>query len=125
MKNKIWNAKDNREPLMQQSFVLFPYVKTVKMLKIVPGPLLIQTSLSIKGGLTAVIWTDFIQTIIMLVGATVLMIRSKHFTHLHGQCKLASPHYHVIFIISAFNCITRLYEEKAAFDNTNCYSIRA
>ncbi|KAK0065697.1 sodium/myo-inositol cotransporter 2 [Biomphalaria pfeifferi] len=31
---------------------------------------------TITGGLTAVIWTDLIQTIIMLVGATVLMIRA-------------------------------------------------
>ncbi|XP_059140927.1 sodium/glucose cotransporter 4-like [Physella acuta] len=31
---------------------------------------------TITGGLTAVIWTDFIQTIIMLVGAFVLMIRA-------------------------------------------------
>ncbi|KAH9488490.1 hypothetical protein Btru_062334 [Bulinus truncatus] len=31
---------------------------------------------TITGGLTAVIWTDFIQTIIMLVGACVLMIRA-------------------------------------------------
>ena len=30
------------------------------------------------GGLTAVIWTDFIQTIIMLVGAFYLMIKSKY-----------------------------------------------
>jgi len=29
------------------------------------------------GGLTAVIWTDFIQTIIMLVGASYLMIQSE------------------------------------------------
>ena len=29
------------------------------------------------GGLTAVIWTDFIQTIIMMVGATALMIIGK------------------------------------------------
>lgn len=32
----------------------------------------------LSGGLTAVIWTDLIQTIIMLVGATVLMIRGKY-----------------------------------------------
>ncbi|KAK3590544.1 hypothetical protein CHS0354_015522 [Potamilus streckersoni] len=31
---------------------------------------------TITGGLTAVIWTDFIQTIIMLLGATILMIIS-------------------------------------------------
>jgi Na+/proline symporter len=31
----------------------------------------------IIGGLTAVIWTDFIQTIIMLIGALVLMGLSK------------------------------------------------
>ncbi|CAL1541153.1 unnamed protein product [Lymnaea stagnalis] len=31
---------------------------------------------TITGGLTAVIWTDFIQTIIMLIGASVLMIRA-------------------------------------------------
>lgn len=28
---------------------------------------------TITGGLTAVIWTDFIQTIIMLIGAFILM----------------------------------------------------
>ena len=33
--------------------------------------------LFVAGGLTAVIWTDFIQTIIMLVGAVYLMIASK------------------------------------------------
>lgn len=32
---------------------------------------------TITGGLTAVIWTDFIQTIIMLIGALILM----------GMCK--------------------------------------
>ena len=29
------------------------------------------------GGLTAVIWTDFIQTIIMIISAFILMIISK------------------------------------------------
>ena len=32
------------------------------------------------GGLTAVIWTDFIQTVIMLMGATALMIIGKTYT---------------------------------------------
>lgn len=31
----------------------------------------------VTGGLTAVIWTDFIQTIIMVVGAFILMVMSK------------------------------------------------
>ncbi|XP_069121206.1 sodium/myo-inositol cotransporter 2-like isoform X2 [Argopecten irradians] len=31
---------------------------------------------TITGGLTAVIWTDFVQTIIMIIGATVLMVLS-------------------------------------------------
>ena len=31
----------------------------------------------VTGGLTAVIWTDFIQTIIMLIGAIYLMIVSE------------------------------------------------
>jgi Na+/pantothenate symporter len=31
------------------------------------------------GGLTAVIWTDFIQTIIMIISAVILMIISKVF----------------------------------------------
>ncbi|RUS83400.1 hypothetical protein EGW08_008821 [Elysia chlorotica] len=38
--------------------------------------LAIAALFTITGGLTAVIWTDFIQTIIMLVGAAVLMVIS-------------------------------------------------
>jgi len=37
--------------------------------------------LCLTGGLSAVIWTDFIQTIIMLIGAVYLMIVSE-FTEL-------------------------------------------
>ena len=33
--------------------------------------------LFVTGGLTAVIWTDFIQVIIMLIGALYLMIVSE------------------------------------------------
>ena len=36
--------------------------------------LVIAAAFTIGGGLTAVIWTDFIQTIIMLIGAFYLMI---------------------------------------------------
>ncbi|BHF64566.1 hypothetical protein SprV_0200757100 [Sparganum proliferum] len=43
--------------------------------------LLIMSALfTIMGGLTAVIWTDFAQTIIMIVGAMYLMIRSMQVT---------------------------------------------
>ena len=38
--------------------------------------LLIYT-LPFSGGLTAVIWTDFIQVVIMVLGAFILMIMSK------------------------------------------------
>jgi len=37
----------------------------------------------VVGGLTAVIWTDFIQTIIMLVGAVYLMSASESSQPLH------------------------------------------
>ncbi len=30
-----------------------------------------------SGGLTAVIWTDFVQTVIMVIGAAILMVVSK------------------------------------------------
>ena len=33
------------------------------------------------GGLTAVIWTDFIQVVIMVLGAFILMIMSKYTIH--------------------------------------------
>lgn len=39
--------------------------------------LAIAALFTITGGLTAVIWTDFVQTIIMLIGALILM----------GMCK--------------------------------------
>jgi Na+/proline symporter len=39
--------------------------------------LLIAAFFTIGGGLSAVIWTDFIQTIIMIIGAFYLMITSK------------------------------------------------
>ena len=35
--------------------------------------LAIAALFTITGGLTAVIWTDFVQTIIMLIGAFILM----------------------------------------------------
>jgi len=38
--------------------------------------LAISALFTISGGLTAVIWTDFIQTIIMIIGATILMVMS-------------------------------------------------
>lgn len=41
--------------------------------------LAIAALFTITGGLTAVIWTDFVQTIIMLIGAFILM----------GMCKLS------------------------------------
>ncbi len=39
--------------------------------------LVIAAVFTIGGGLTAVIWTDFIQTIVMLIGAFYLLIASK------------------------------------------------
>ena len=39
--------------------------------------LVIAATFTIGGGLTAVIWTDFIQTIIMTLGALYLMIASN------------------------------------------------
>jgi Na+/proline symporter len=32
---------------------------------------------TVAGGLTAVIWTDFVQTILMIVGAFILMAKCK------------------------------------------------
>lgn len=43
--------------------------------------LAIAALFTITGGLTAVIWTDFAQTIIMLIGAFILM----------GKCKFLIP----------------------------------
>ena len=40
--------------------------------------LAIATIFTITGGLTAVIWTDFAQTIIMLIGACILMGLCKY-----------------------------------------------
>lgn len=44
--------------------------------------LAIAAVFTITGGLTAVIWTDFVQTIIMLIGALVLMGICKRFDSL-------------------------------------------
>ena len=35
----------------------------------------------LTGGLTAVIWTDFIQVVIMVLGAFILMIMSKYYVY--------------------------------------------
>lgn len=40
--------------------------------------LAIAAVFTITGGLTAVIWTDFVQTIIMLIGAMILMVISNY-----------------------------------------------
>ena len=45
--------------------------------------LAIAALFTITGGLTAVIWTDFVQTIIMLIGAFILMGMGKF----HGLIK--------------------------------------
>lgn len=39
--------------------------------------LAIAAVFTITGGLTAVIWTDFIQTVLMVVGALILMVLSE------------------------------------------------
>ncbi|XP_042881924.1 sodium/glucose cotransporter 5-like [Penaeus japonicus] len=44
----------------------------------------------IAGGLSAVVWTDFVQTILMVVGAFVLMVRS--FTAVGGLSKLVEDY---------------------------------
>lgn len=46
-------------------------------------------SLNTIGGLTAVIWTDFVQTIIMVIGAVLLCILSK-FLELFKKCEPAN-----------------------------------
>ena len=44
--------------------------------------LAIAALFTITGGLTAVIWTDFIQTVIMLIGAFILMGICKNFSEI-------------------------------------------
>ena len=39
--------------------------------------LAIACTFTVAGGLTAVIWTDFIQTILMIVGALVVCVKCK------------------------------------------------
>ena len=39
---------------------------------------ILLTILCFVGGLTAVIWTDFVQTILMILGAFVLMVIGKN-----------------------------------------------
>ena len=45
---------------------------------------------TIAGGLTAVIWTDFVQTVLMIVGAFVLCVKGKTkenlFTNILSSC---------------------------------------
>ena len=36
---------------------------------------------TVAGGLTAVIWTDFVQTILMIIGAFILCAKGKFHTH--------------------------------------------
>lgn len=50
--------------------------------KVTPCTISLHVSLlrAFLGGLTAVIWTDFIQTIIMLAGAIYLMVVGGHFS---------------------------------------------
>lgn len=42
--------------------------------------LAIAAIFTIAGGLTAVIWTDFVQTILMLIGAVILSVLCKYQT---------------------------------------------
>lgn len=44
--------------------------------------LAIAALFTIAGGLSAVIWTDFVQTILMLIGASILMFLCKCITRL-------------------------------------------
>nr|AKN21417.1 slc5a-2 [Schmidtea mediterranea] len=53
--------------------------------------LLFAAVFNILGGLTAVIWTDFIQTVIMLIGASYLMITS--FVELGGYENLVTRYF--------------------------------
>jgi Na+/pantothenate symporter len=48
--------------------------------------LAIAALFTITGGLTAVIWTDFIQTVIMLIGAFILMGICKNFSLCSTKC---------------------------------------
>ncbi len=43
-----------------------------------------------QGGLSAVIWTDFIQTVIMIIGAFYLMIKSEELSHKNWHATLTS-----------------------------------
>ena len=43
----------------------------------------LKTFILSTGGLTAVIWTDFIQTIIMIIGAFILMIIGMYNNRIH------------------------------------------
>ena len=64
--------------------------------------MLLTCALYVTGGLTAVIWTDFIQTIIMLIGASYLMIASK--------CCISCLHkdYHAVYCVGMHtNCAYR------------------
>lgn len=45
-----------------------------------------SSSLYCLGGLTAVIWTDFFQTILMLVGSSVLMVISEYTMYTVHRC---------------------------------------
>jgi Na+/proline symporter len=43
--------------------------------------LAIAALFTITGGLTAVIWTDFVQTIIMLIGSFILMAMGNNYSY--------------------------------------------
>lgn len=53
--------------------------------------LAIAAVFTISGGLSAVIWTDFVQTILMVIGACILMGMSKYCTGI--GCVMASSMY--------------------------------
>ncbi|KAM7538185.1 hypothetical protein Aperf_G00000079452 [Anoplocephala perfoliata] len=80
------------------------FIQQAMQISIYPAVILllvISALFTIMGGLTAVIWTDFAQTVIMIVGAFYLTIRSLHLTG-----GLESMFYHYL---NAIPNTTRVY----------------
>lgn len=92
--------------------------------------LAIAAVFTITGGLTAVIWTDFVQTIIMVIGAFVLMGISKKLVSEVGQ-KVLKICLTAFNEVGGYNELIRKYflaypdEEYTAYDlnNQSCAKI--
>lgn len=109
--------------------------------------LAIAALFTITGGLTAVIWTDFVQTIIMLIGSFILMgmgnIDFCHITfyRISTKCQLRPSHYKLCFFslliafvkVGGYNELIRQFfmaypsENQTAYDlnNRSCANIPA